>query len=155
MEQFATDQITQANMLQALRCLNDVVADNRKSIQVLQHEIASRDEKLLERLVSLQTTVQEGFQEMSGKFDSVEGELKTVNVKLDSLDNRLININNRLESIDNRLITVEVRLESIDNRLVNTEKRLESLESTVHIGFTQTNTLLLNIHETLKDIKNK
>ena len=96
--------------MEAVKRLNDVAIADHQTMQTLQQELAERDEKLLQKidegfqetnqhLESLETTVSDGFQEMSGQFDKMEEAQKETNQHLESLESGQTELKNEVSGL--------------------------------------------------------
>ncbi len=82
LELLDTEEITDDNIIDAVKRINAVIISDHKSIQTLQQELTSRDEKLLEAVHDLENKVDHGFHEM-------KGEQQKTNEHLDELENKV------------------------------------------------------------------
>ena len=74
---FKTESITEKNVVEAVRHINQTLLEDHKVIQVLQEELAARDVKLLNEVHDLKEVTYQGFQEVTASIDGLRQEMKT------------------------------------------------------------------------------
>lgn len=88
LELLKTDNITQENMLEAVRRINETILRDHKSMKTLQRELADRDEKLLNEISGVK-------KELQGTNQRLESLEKSTNKRLESLEigqNKMIDL---------------------------------------------------------------
>ena len=91
LELLKTDDITQANMLDAVKRINEVIMTDHKSIQTLQHELAERDEKLLTEISGVKKELQ-GANKRLASLDSSQGKMVDQLESLESSQGKMIDL---------------------------------------------------------------
>ena len=96
LELLKTNDITQENMLEAVKRINEVIFTDHKSIQTLQHELAERDEKLLNEITGVKIELQ-GTNKHLESLESSQGKMVDRLGSLESSQGKMVD---RLESLE-------------------------------------------------------
>ncbi len=128
LELLKTKDITQRNVVDAVRRINDVILTDHKSIQTLQSELAERDERLLKEIKSLEDKVDAGFGKTNQQLASMGQEIQGTNRRLDAMDQRFESIDQEIKGTNQRLDAMDQRFESIDQEIQGTNQRLDAMD---------------------------
>jgi chromosome segregation ATPase len=81
-----------------------------------------------ERISRLESTVAQGFFELTGRADLHDGRIGKVEARMDRLEERMDQLEARMDRLEERMDRLEARMDRLEERMDRLEARMDRLE---------------------------